>query len=76
MTLKKRLKQIENRLNPEQIPTMKTATVNVDGTCVLRYDDTKIEFDNAEQMEAYINKNGFNRKHILDIQYVNARNEH
>lgn len=76
MNLNKRLKDIENRLNPEPTLTARVAKINVDGSAELSYQDEKIQFKNRAELELFVDKKGINRKHLLIVEMVNARNEH
>lgn len=72
MNLDKRLTEIENRMNPESIP--RVATIRVDGSAELSYQDEKIQFQNRAELDDYVDEQGINRKHLLIVEIVNARN--
>lgn len=74
VNLQKRLKDIENRINPEPTPTAIVAMIRVDGSAELTHNEKKISFNDRAELEAYVTQQGINRKHLLIVEIVNAKN--
>ena len=74
VNLSKRISEIENRINPEPIPTAIVAMVYVDGSAELTHNEKKIRFNSRAELEAYVTRQGINRKYLLIAEMVNAKN--
>ena len=75
MTLDKRLSELERKANPKKdLPTMKIATIDTDGSATIDINNERFTFPNEKALDDWVDENKLNESGLpmLKIEIVNS----